>query len=101
MPRPFIDGQFATLYLAPKDYHRIHMPCDGQLTHMVHVPGRLFSVNPVTAASVDNLFARNERVIACFDTSFGAMAMILVGAMVVASIETSWAGVICPAGKGC
>jgi phosphatidylserine decarboxylase len=95
----FIDGDFATIYLAPKDYHRIHMPCDGTLTHMVHVPGQLFSVNQATAAEVPGLFARNERVVAIFDTEFGPMAMVLVGAMIVASIETVWAGLVCPKGK--
>ena len=96
---PFIDGDFATIYLAPKDYHRIHMPCDGTLTHMVHVPGQLFSVNQTTAAQVPGLFARNERVVAIFDTEFGSMAMVLVGAMIVASVETVWAGLVCPKGK--
>jgi phosphatidylserine decarboxylase len=96
---PFIDGDFATIYLAPKDYHRIHMPCDGTLTHMVHIPGNLFSVNQATAAKVPGLFARNERVVAIFDTEFGPMAMILVGAMIVASVETVWAGLVCPKGK--
>ena len=95
----FIDGDFATIYLAPKDYHRIHMPCDGTLTHMVHVPGQLFSVNQATAAKVPSLFARNERVVAIFDTEFGPMAMVLVGAMIVASVETVWAGLVCPKGK--
>lgn len=92
----FIDGEFCTIYLAPKDYHRIHMPCDGQLTSMVHVPGKLFSVNPLTADNVPNLFARNERVISYFDTDFGKLAMISVGAMIVGSIETVWAGNITP-----
>ncbi len=96
---PFIDGDFATIYLAPKDYHRIHMPCDGTLTHMVHVPGELFSVNQATAAKVPGLFARNERVVAVFDTEFGPLAMVLVGAMIVASIETVWAGLVCPKGE--
>lgn len=95
----FIDGNFATIYLAPKDYHRIHMPCDGTLTHMVHVPGQLFSVNQATAAKVPSLFARNERVVAIFDTEFGPIAMVLVGAMIVASVETVWAGLVCPKGK--
>lgn len=96
---PFIDGDFATIYLAPKDYHRIHMPCDGTLTHMMHVPGELFSVNQTTADQVPGLFARNERVVAIFDTEFGPLAMVLVGAMIVASIETVWAGLVCPKGK--
>ena len=99
LAQPFIDGEFATVYLAPKDYHRIHMPCDGTLTHMVHVPGQLFSVNQATAAQVPGLFARNERVVAIFETGFGPMAMVLVGAMIVASVETTWAGLVCPKGK--
>ncbi|HAW17168.1 MAG TPA: phosphatidylserine decarboxylase, partial [Oceanospirillaceae bacterium] len=86
-------------YLSPKDYHRIHMPCDGQLTHMVHVPGELFSVNKATAGRVPSLFARNERVVAIFETEFGPMAMVLVGAMIVASVETVWAGLVCPKGQ--
>jgi len=99
LAKPFIDGEFATIYLAPKDYHRIHMPCDGTLTHMVHVPGQLFSVNQATASKVPNLFARNERVVTIFNTEFGPMAMVLVGAMIVASVETTWAGLVCPQGK--
>lgn len=99
LAKPFIDGEFATIYLAPKDYHRIHMPCDGTLTHMVHVPGKLFSVNQATASKVPNLFARNERVVTIFNTEFGPMAMVLVGAMIVASVETTWAGLVCPQGK--
>jgi phosphatidylserine decarboxylase len=95
---PFVDGKFATIYLAPKDYHRIHMPCDATLTHMIHVPGKLFSVNQATAAMVPGLFARNERVVAIFDTQLGPMAMVLVGAMIVASVETVWAGLVCPKG---
>lgn len=93
---PFADGKFATIYLAPKDYHRIHMPLAGTLREMVYIPGKLFSVNPVTAANVPNLFARNERVAAIFDTEFGPMAMVLVGAMIVGSVETTWAGVVAP-----
>ncbi|MAM86044.1 MAG: phosphatidylserine decarboxylase [unclassified Hahellaceae] len=92
--RPFHGGEFATIYLAPKDYHRIHMPCDARLTSMIHVPGRLFSVNPATAEAVPSLFARNERVICVFDTEFGPFAMVLVGAMIVASIATTWAGLV-------
>ena len=94
--RPFENGEFATIYLAPRDYHRIHMPIAGQLREMVYVPGRLFSVNPVTAAAVPRLFARNERVVATFDTEAGLMAMVLVGAMIVGSVETRWAGVVAP-----
>ncbi|WP_152207715.1 archaetidylserine decarboxylase [Marinobacter changyiensis] len=96
--KDFIDGQFATIYLAPKDYHRIHMPLAGKLREMVYVPGKLFSVNPVTAENVPNLFARNERVAAIFDTEFGPMALVLVGAMIVGSVETTWAGVVAPGG---
>lgn len=92
----FQDGAFATLYLAPKDYHRIHMPIEGTLTAMQHVPGRLFSVNAMTALHVSNLFARNERVNCFFDTALGPVAVILVGAMIVASIETVWAGTVTP-----
>lgn len=93
---PFMGGQFATIYLSPKDYHRIHMPVKGTLKQMVHVPGRLFSVNPATTENVSGLFARNERVVAIFDTDYGPMAMVLVGAMIVASIETVWSGQITP-----
>lgn len=92
----FEHGQFATLYLAPKNYHRIHIPLSGQLKSMLYVPGKLFSVNPLTAENVDGLFARNERLITLFDTGIGPMAVIFVGAMIVASIETVWAGVITP-----
>lgn len=92
----FASGQFATIYLSPSDYHRVHMPCDGILKSMTFVPGKLFSVNQVTAEGVPGLFARNERVVASFDTPWGEMAMVLVGAMVVASIETVWAGVVAP-----
>lgn len=97
---PFVGGKFATVYLAPKDYHRIHMPMKGTLKEMIYVPGDLFSVNPLTAQNVPNLFARNERVVAIFETEIGPMAMVLVGATIVASIETVWAGTITPpAGK--
>lgn len=96
----FQAGKFATLYLSPRDYHRIHMPLSGRLTAMAHVPGRLFSVSPATARAVPRLFARNERVIAYFDTEAGPLAMVMVGAIFVASIETVWAGEITPpAGK--
>ena len=96
----FKGGDFATIYLSPKDYHRIHMPIDGKLTDMLHVPGELFSVNPLTAANVPGLFARNERVVTIFDTPVGKVAIVLVGATIVASIETVWAGNITPpAGK--
>lgn len=93
---PFQGGQFATIYLSPKDYHRVHMPVAGTLREMIHVPGRLFSVNPLTARNVPRLFARNERVVCIFDTEHGPMAVVLVGAMIVASIETVWAGLVTP-----
>ena len=97
---PFQDGTFSCIYLAPTDYHRIHMPMKGTLREMIYVPGDLFSVNPLTANNVPNLFARNERVVTIFDTEHGPMAMVLVGATIVASIETVWAGTITPpAGK--
>jgi len=92
----FANGHFATLYLSPRDYHRIHMPIDGRLREMVHIPGRLFSVNAATARTIPRLFARNERVVALFDTDRGPMAMILVGAVFVGSIETVWHGVVTP-----
>jgi len=92
----FRNGKFATIYLAPKDYHRIHMPCDGVLRKMIYVPGDLFSVNPLTAANVPNLFARNERVVAIFDSEFGRFAMVLVGATIVASIGTVWSDTVTP-----
>lgn len=92
----FKKGRFITTYLSPKDYHRVHMPCDGTLRKMIYVPGELFSVNPFLAEHVPNLFARNERVICEFDTAFGPMVQILVGATVTASMSTVWAGVINP-----
>jgi len=88
----FINGHFATVYLSPRDYHRVHMPLAGTLTHTTYVPGDLFSVNQTTAEGVEQLFARNERLIAYFDTQYGPMAMVLVGAMIVAGIETVWSG---------
>ncbi|MBZ2168536.1 archaetidylserine decarboxylase [Marinobacter sp. F4216] len=93
---PFAEGVFSTIYLSPKDYHRIHMPMAGKLREMVYIPGKLFSVNPVTAENVPNLFARNERVACIFDTEAGPMAMVLVGAMIVGSVETVWSGVVAP-----
>lgn len=96
MAKPFANGQFATVYLSPKDYHRIHLPISAQLQQMVHVPGDLFSVNQATANNVPRLFARNERVVCLFTTELGPMALVLVGAMIVASIETVWAGQITP-----
>jgi phosphatidylserine decarboxylase len=93
---PFMGGDFATIYLSPKDYHRVHMPLAGTLREMVYVPGRIFSVNQTTAENVPELFARNERVVCLFDTERGPMAVVLVGAMIVASIETVWAGLVTP-----
>jgi len=92
----FDHGHFATLYLAPRDYHRIHMPCDGRLVRMIHVPGDLFSVNPLTARHVPSLFARNERVVCVFETPFGPFVNVLVGATIVGSIATVWHGVVNP-----
>lgn len=93
---PFVNGQFATIYLSPRDYHRVHMPVRGVLRETVYVPGRLFSVNPLTAANVPNLFARNERLVCLFDTDLGPMASVLVGAMIVGSMETVWGGLVAP-----
>ncbi|HBT5056610.1 TPA: phosphatidylserine decarboxylase [Klebsiella pneumoniae] len=93
---PFINGEYATIYLAPRDYHRVHMPVTGTLREMVHIPGKLFSVNNVTASAVPRLFARNERVVCHFDTDNGPMAIVLVGAMIVSSIHTVWHGPVCP-----
>ncbi len=92
----FEQGQFATLYLSPRDYHRIHMPCDGRLVQMIHVPGELFSVNPATARGVPGLFARNERVVCVFESAFGPFVLALVGATIVGSIATTWHGVVTP-----
>jgi len=92
----FRDGSFVTVYLSPKDYHRVHMPITGKLTKTIYLPGRLFSVNQVTADSVPGLFARNERLVCLFETSVGPMALVLVGAMIVAGIETIWSGRACP-----
>jgi len=92
----FANGQFITIYLSPKDYHRIHMPCAGKLTEQTHIPGRLFSVAKHTVNTIKGIFARNERVVAMFDTEYGPMAMVLVGAINVAAIETVWAGLITP-----
>ena len=96
----FKNGEFATIYLSPRDYHRVHMPCDATLRKMIYVPGDLFSVNPFLAEHVPNLFARNERVIYVFDTAFGPMVQILVGATITASMSTVWAGVINPPRTG-
>lgn len=92
----FDNGHFATIYLSPKDYHRIHMPCAGTLTRMTYVPGDLFSVSPLTAAHVPGLFARNERVVCWFDTDHGPMVMVLVGATIVGSMATVWHGTVNP-----
>lgn len=92
----FDDGWFATLYLSPRDYHRIHMPCAGRLRRMIHVPGALFSVNPVTARGVPGLFARNERVVCVFDGPLGPFVLVLVGATIVGSMATAWHGVVNP-----
>lgn len=94
----FQGGSFATVYLSPRDYHRVHMPFGGTLERTLYVPGKLFSVNQTTADSVDSLFARNERLVCIFSTERGPMAVILVGAMIVAGIETVWAGQVAPVG---
>ena len=96
----FVNGHFATLYLSPRDYHRIHMPCDGRLTRMVHVPGELFSVNPTTARGVPGLFARNERVVCVFDGAAGPFVLVLVGATIVGSMATVWHGQVNPPRPG-
>ncbi len=90
-------GEFWTIYLSPRDYHRVHMPLAGELKRMTYVPGRLFSVSPATVRQVPGLFARNERVVSIFDTDLGPMAVVLVGAMLVGSMDTAWAGTITPA----
>jgi len=95
----FQGGKFATLYLAPQDYHRVHSPYDGELKEMIHVPGRLFSVDAQTTKELPNLFVRNERVISLFSTPIGPMAVILIGAMLVGSISITWEGVIAPTSK--
>ena len=93
---PFRDGSFATIYLSPRDYHRVHMPWGGRLRETVHVPGRLFSVAPFTVDAIPGLFARNERLVCHFDTSFGPMAVVMVAAMLVSGIQTVWGGVEVP-----
>ena len=93
---PYQNGQFATIYLSPKDYHRIHMPCEGRLLRMIHVPGDLFSVNPLTARGVPGLFARNERVVCVFESARGPFVLALVGATIVGSMATVWHGVVNP-----
>lgn len=94
----FSGGHFCTIYLSPRDYHRVHMPLTGTLREMIHVPGRLFSVNPLSARMVPRLFARNERVVSIFDSEWGPLAIVLVGAVFVGSIEQVWAGEVAPAG---
>jgi phosphatidylserine decarboxylase len=94
--RRYDNGHFATLYLSPRDYHRVHMPCDGRLVQMVYVPGSLYSVNPATALRVPGLFARNERVICHFDSASGPFVLVLVGATIVGSMATVWHGVVNP-----
>ena len=96
----FEDGHFATLYLSPRDYHRIHMPCAGELTRMVYVPGDLFSVNPTTARGVPGLFARNERVVCFFESAHGPFVLVLVGATIVGSMATVWHGQVNPPRTG-
>jgi len=96
----FQDGHFATLYLSPKDYHRIHMPCAGSLRRMIYVPGALFSVNPTTARGVPGLFARNERVVCVFESEHGPFVLTLVGATIVGSMATVWHGVVNPPRPG-
>jgi phosphatidylserine decarboxylase len=96
----FENGHFATLYLSPRDYHRIHMPCDGRLTRMIYVPGALFSVNPTTARGVPGLFARNERVVCVFESAHGPFVLTLVGATIVGSMATVWHGVVNPPRPG-
>ena len=97
--RQFEDGDFATLYLSPRDYHRIHMPLSGELQQMSHIPGRLFSVSPSTTRVVPRLFSRNERLVNLFQTEHGPMAVIMVGAIFVASMDTVWAGTVAPASR--
>lgn len=96
----FENGHFATLYLSPRDYHRIHMPCAGELTRMIHVPGELFSVNPTTARGVPGLFARNERVVCVFESDTGPFVLVLVGATIVGSMATVWHGQVNPPHPG-
>lgn len=96
LARSYRNGSFCTIYLAPHNYHRVHMPCDGKLRSWAYVPGRLFSVNPSTARAVPGLFARNERMVAVFDTQFGPLALVMVGAIIVGGIETVWNGRLTP-----
>ena len=96
----FENGSFATIYLSPRDYHRIHMPCAGKLRRMIYVPGDLFSVNPTTARGVPGLFARNERVVCVFDSAHGPFVLVLVGATIVGSMATVWHGLVNPPRPG-
>ncbi|WWP01698.1 MAG: archaetidylserine decarboxylase [Candidatus Dasytiphilus stammeri] len=100
MIKLFRHGNFVTIYLSPQDYHRVHMPCNGVLREMIYVPGTLFSVNPCATHDIPNLFARNERIICLFDTQFGPLIQIMVGATLVGSIETIWHGTITPPRDG-
>ncbi|VFP86332.1 archaetidylserine decarboxylase [Candidatus Erwinia haradaeae] len=100
MTNLYQNGSFITTYLSPRDYHRVHMPCNGILREMMYIPGQLYAVTPFIARHIPNIFARNERVICRFDTDFGSMAQILVGATIVGSIETTWLGTITPPRKG-
>lgn len=93
----FTDGKFMTIYLSPQDYHRVHIPAAGKLLKMTHIPGELFSVNPLYVSEIPELFSRNERVVCLFETAFGKMAVVMVGAAIVRSISTDWAGVVAPA----
>ena len=99
LAEPFKNGEFATVYLSPKDYHRVHMPFAGTLTETLYIPGELFSVNQTTAENIPSLFARNERMVCLFDTELGRMAVVLVGAMIVAGIETVATGKVKPTGR--
>ena len=94
--KAFDNGAFATVYLSPKDYHRVHMPWDGRLLETVHIPGRLFSVGPAAVREVPRLFARNERLVCHFECDFGPMAVVMVGAMLVSGVETVWSGIEIP-----
>ena len=100
LAQSFEGGPFTTIYLSPRDYHRVHMPTTGRLRQMIHVPGRLFSVNPRSARAIPGLFCRNERVVSIFDTELGTLAMVLVGAVFVGSIEQVWCGALPPARSG-
>ena len=96
LARPFIDGEFATISLSPRDYHRLHMPVAGRLTDMIYIPGRLFSVSPMTTRTIPRIFTRNERLVCLFDSDIGRLALIMVGAINVSAMETVWAGLVTP-----